>query len=274
MGQDRGTLGQYLKKSRESLLTPVQEIAKAIGVEKSLIEALENDDYNLFSQYIQAKAALRQYCAYLKLNESESLRQFELQWRLMSHQREFPKLSSFTETEEELPRISKQKGSWDFKSFTTWRLPNLPSLREIPHIPQMRLRWPLIFIILLTGLFLLVDLPFTKQKPPPPEDPRFAELNRRATTLEVSAIPAPAREIKQEVRPEPIAPAQENIPRIAASQENISSAQKNGKVVGNSDTKRYHLPGMKFYNKIREHHRVVFQSEKEAIHAGYHKARD
>jgi tetratricopeptide (TPR) repeat protein len=48
--------------------------------------------------------------------------------------------------------------------------------------------------------------------------------------------------------------------------------EKPVKVVGNSDSKRYHLPGMMFYDKVKEHHRVTFNSEEEAIKAGYHKA--
>lgn len=44
------------------------------------------------------------------------------------------------------------------------------------------------------------------------------------------------------------------------------------RVVGNSDSKRYHLPGMKYYHRVEAHHRVEFSSEEEAIAAGYHKA--
>jgi hypothetical protein len=44
------------------------------------------------------------------------------------------------------------------------------------------------------------------------------------------------------------------------------------KVIGNRDSKRYHLPGMKYYDRIEAHHRVTFSSEDEAIRAGYHKA--
>jgi tetratricopeptide (TPR) repeat protein len=45
-------------------------------------------------------------------------------------------------------------------------------------------------------------------------------------------------------------------------------------VIGNRDSKRYHLPGMKYYNLVKAYHRIVFQSEEEAIQAGYHKARE
>ena len=43
------------------------------------------------------------------------------------------------------------------------------------------------------------------------------------------------------------------------------------KVVGNRDSKRYHLPGMKYYDKVEAYHRVEFDSEEEAIQSGYHK---
>ena len=44
------------------------------------------------------------------------------------------------------------------------------------------------------------------------------------------------------------------------------------KVIGNSDSKRYHLPGMTYYDQVEAHHRVEFHSEEEAIKAGYRKA--
>lgn len=44
------------------------------------------------------------------------------------------------------------------------------------------------------------------------------------------------------------------------------------KVIGNSDSKRYHLPGMKYYHAVEAYHRVEFDSEAEAVKAGYHKA--
>lgn len=54
-----------------------------------------------------------------------------------------------------------------------------------------------------------------------------------------------------------------------------SSAQtRNAKVIGNSDSKRYHLSGMKYYKMIKAYHRVEFDSEEEAIMAGYHRARE
>ncbi len=52
----------------------------------------------------------------------------------------------------------------------------------------------------------------------------------------------------------------------------VSPAEQKTKVVGNRDSKLYHLPGMKYYNAVKAYHRVKFDSEEEAIKAGYHKA--
>lgn len=44
------------------------------------------------------------------------------------------------------------------------------------------------------------------------------------------------------------------------------------KVIGNKDTKRYHLPGMPYYHKVKAYHRIYFDSEQQAIDHGYYKA--
>ncbi len=50
------------------------------------------------------------------------------------------------------------------------------------------------------------------------------------------------------------------------------AAKSRPAVIGNSDTKRYHLPGMPYYHKVEKYHRVYFNSEQEAIAQGYYKA--
>lgn len=50
--------------------------------------------------------------------------------------------------------------------------------------------------------------------------------------------------------------------------------EKSVKVVGNKDSKRYHLPGMMCYDKVKAYQRVTFNSEEEAIKAGYYKPAD
>ena len=44
------------------------------------------------------------------------------------------------------------------------------------------------------------------------------------------------------------------------------------KIIGNQDSKLYHQPGMKYYDRVAAYHRVEFSSEEEAVAAGYRKA--
>jgi hypothetical protein len=44
------------------------------------------------------------------------------------------------------------------------------------------------------------------------------------------------------------------------------------KVVGNRKSNLYHTPGMKYYHKVKSQNRVIFNSETQAIKAGYLKA--
>ena len=60
--------------------------------------------------------------------------------------------------------------------------------------------------------------------------------------------------------------------RIKDKSSTPASAAQKIKVIGNRDTKKYHLPGMKFYDAVEAYHRVEFDSEADAIKAGYHKA--
>jgi hypothetical protein len=58
----------------------------------------------------------------------------------------------------------------------------------------------------------------------------------------------------------------------AVAQETPTAETQKIKVIGNRDSKRYHLPGMKYYHAVKAYHRVEFESEADAIKAGYYKA--
>jgi tetratricopeptide (TPR) repeat protein len=59
---------------------------------------------------------------------------------------------------------------------------------------------------------------------------------------------------------------------VITSEATVHTTDENKvKVIGNRNSKRYHLPGMKYYDKVIEYHRVIFDSEEEAIKAGYRK---
>jgi len=72
-------------------------------------------------------------------------------------------------------------------------------------------------------------------------------------------------------KPAPVPAARKQL-REQSSTNEKSPATVKTKVIGNRDSKRYHLPGMKYYNAVEAHHRVEFDSEADAIKAGYFKA--
>ncbi len=50
-------------------------------------------------------------------------------------------------------------------------------------------------------------------------------------------------------------------------------SEKVGKIIGNLKSNIYHLPSQANYEKVKEENRVYFDSEEEAIRAGYRKAK-
>ena len=86
-------------------------------------------------------------------------------------------------------------------------------------------------------------------------------ITTESATLPVPPITAPV----PKVTPAPV-PASVPVPTSAPK------ATQKTKVIGNRDSKIYHLPGMKYYNAVKAYHRVEFDSEADAIKAGYNKA--
>lgn len=52
---------------------------------------------------------------------------------------------------------------------------------------------------------------------------------------------------------------------------NVDTNTTNGKIIGNADSKIYHVPGQRSYN-INSKHAVFFNTEQDAINAGYRKS--
>lgn len=112
--------------------------------------------------------------------------------------------------------------------------------------------------------------PATLPAPPvqaPPANPALATSPHPATAASSnSAVTAP--------NPAVAAPnAATPTPASTASSANaVSKTAQKIKVIGNKDSKLYHLPGMKYYDAVKAYHRVEFESEDDALKAGYHKA--
>jgi cytoskeletal protein RodZ len=255
MYQDRETLGQCLKRERESHRVPVEEIALFVGVDRSFIEAVERDDFDVFPGRGDCARLVKQIIAYLKLNQTELLRLFDEQWKLTGGVKRYPKLTQFADAD------ASPAGSALFKI-----------KRRARRLPGARVWLTVVAGMLIAASLLFLELPDAKRELTPP-DQRLAS----GTAIEVlpvkEHVPPPAAE-KRTASPSQVSRPQSPQPGQAVAERKMPPQPKGVKVVGNRDSKRYHLPGMKYYDLVKEYHRVVFPSEKDAIRAGYRRARE
>jgi hypothetical protein len=141
---------------------------------------------------------------------------------------------------------------------------NIVETKKIPPIKNKQ--WIKIAIISLGTIILIVVLlkifgsisldfiyPHTNKK----VTNNFAHdsITTQSATLPAPPIAAPAPKA---------APSPSPVPAPEVTQKT--------KVIGNGDSKIYHLPGMRYYNAVKAYHRVEFDSETDAIKAGYSKA--
>lgn len=256
MHQNQETLGQYLKRERESHRAPVQEIALFVGVNRSFIDALEGDDFDVFARRSECVRLVKQYTAYLKLNQTEVLRLFDAQWKLTGGVKRYPKLTQFADGDSSPVKSVLFKGK---------RL-------LIGQSPARRVWLSVVVGALIVISVIFVDLPDTKREITPPD-----HRPPSGTAIEVlpakHRIPPPAANTEgRTVSPKQVSAPEAPHPRPGVAGGKTAPHPKGVKVIGNRDSKRYHLPGMKYYDLVKAYHRVVFQSEKEAIRAGYRRA--
>jgi len=256
MKPDQETLGRYLRRERETRHVTVDEIALFIGINRPLVEALEADDFDCFSRR-DCLRLVKQYTAYLNLNQTEAVRRFDGQWRKSGPAKRYPKLTHFTDRDE-----SREK-----RAGFSWR-------RLFAGYSPARMGW----LSIIVGLLIIVPLLFLylpdrkpellQSEPSPP-----SRVEERAVPAAEHPAPQAAGAGIRDVVPRR-APATDPLySPPGRSAPNPAPPPKGVRVVGNRDTKRYHLPGMKYYDSVKAYHRVIFQSEQEAVRAGYVKAR-
>ncbi len=295
MDQDEETLGQYLKRERESHLVSVEEIALFLRENRSFIEALEGDDFDLFPGRGECLRLVKRYTDYLKLDRVEVLRRFDAQWKRSGGVKRYPKLTHYADGDLPPVRSALFKGKMRLVSLFTSR--------------QVWLSVAAAALIVLS--VLAIDLVDTKWEITPADYPASSERSVKVPPVGGSVSPPAAsgerRIVSSKKISAPEAPHALNVPSgqervsppVAVPEERTSAPgrvalkdapaprpnaiegktpnpppSKGVRVIGNRDSKRYHLPGMKYYDQVKAYHRVVFPSEREAIRAGYRKARE
>ena len=127
----------------------------------------------------------------------------------------------------------------------------------------------IILIVVLLKIFGSISLDFIYPHTNKKVTNNFAHdsITTESATLPAPPIAAPAPKAAP-------SPSPALAPKAAPSPSPVraSKVTKKTRVIGNSDTKIYHLPGMNYYNAVKAYHRVEFDSETDAIKAGYRKA--
>jgi len=270
------SLGQYLRRKRESHLISLEDIARATGISVPLVRALEEDNFHVIPQSEMSMKYLKKYAAHLKLNKKDVVHRYEMQYDPANQTKHMPQLSLFPSDSESYKQTKPEKSLFRKPSFQVVLWSSV-------------ILWTLVFFSLYVNMTPKNDsrengettaskvvgreashgrtapLPsVASRKTGPPLDQAPGSLADGPSQKPSEAAMALDRDVK------PGGSAKEFVvpaPKIPPSHGKV-------KVIGNSDSKRYHLPGMKYYHKVKAYHQVTFNSEMEAVKAGYTKARE
>lgn len=244
------TVGRYLKRERESRSVSLKELSRATRISVSFLEALERDELAAFPQREYIPGFLKGCARHLGLDPSEALRLYALQCERERRRQNFQQLSLFGDAS---PPVEEG--------------PEGKKILPPPERPEREKRSS-------RGVFLRLGVVLTAVGLS-----LYLHLHIRSTERpSVSAKTTAGREQDRE-------PVKENTGKAQKKEKAAPAAERaaeNGpgqrpasmKVVGDRGKKTYFLPGMKHYGRIEAGRRVEFSSEKEAVQAGYSKARE
>jgi cytoskeletal protein RodZ len=257
------TLGQYLKRERESRRISLEELSRTTRINHPFLRALEENDFDFFSQDDFIPGFLRLYARHVGLDCQEVFQRYEFQSEIHRQKKNFQQLPLFLDFHPTLKKVTGRK---------PWAGTRL--IRRI--IPVA-----ILFIALV--IYIYAHLLPEKTRDPKTFGPVLSQNIGQKNGAEETTAHHPARPAEQESspgstqdRPEFVDSAAGNKGKLVREPDGqpLPPPRAKVKAIGNRDTKRYHLPGMKYYHKVLAYHRVEFNSEQQAIRAGYHKARE
>lgn len=256
------TLGRYLRRERESRQIPLPELSKTTRISLPFLKALEEDNLDFFSQHEFIPGFLKLYARHLGLDAQEVLQRYEVQSELHRQKKTFQQLPLFLDYNSPIKRAPGR--NWD---------PGKKFRRKIFLVTAL---------IIVLGLLLCIHFLPERSRDLATRSPSSSMNIGQEHRSEKKAALFPSVPAAQESppssgpgRPQSNVPAKDSKASVAGEspEKSLPAKEQKVKVIGNRDSKRYHLPGMKYYDKVLASHRVEFDSEEEAIDAGYHKAR-
>jgi cytoskeleton protein RodZ len=82
-GEDKGGLGEILRKQRKARGISLVEVAEHTKIGKKYLEALENEDYTVLPAETYTLGFLRAYARYLEMDDDDLIRHYREQRRLL-----------------------------------------------------------------------------------------------------------------------------------------------------------------------------------------------
>ena len=255
------TLGQYLRRERESRHISLEELSRTTRINYPFLNALEENDFDFFSQDGFIPGFLRLYARHVGLDCQEVLQRYEFQSEIHRQKRAFQQLPLFLDFNPTLKKATERK--------------------PLLGIQLIRRIIPVAILFIALGIFIYAHLFPEKTRDQGTSGPAFSQnIGQKDGAEETTALQTTRLAEKESLpgstqdRPEFVDSATATKDKLVSEpdEEPIPPKRAKVKVIGNRDTKRYHLPGMKYYYKVLGYHRVEFDSEQQAIRAGYHKA--
>jgi len=239
VGRFTETLGQYLKRERESRSVSLEELSRATRIRLSFLEALERDDFAFFSRPEFILGFLKGYARHIGLNVQEVLRRFRIQSELASRKENFHQMSLFPNT------VIPEEETEEPEAGSSGILQPQRSKRSYRKILLQ-----IIIVSVALGLSWYIQQ-------------LLKNLNKEEKTF-----PAATASSEKPVKEDPSAKMSSKLKEKGKAE----SIREKKKVMAHQEEKTYYLPGMKDYDKVEPGHRIEFDSEKEAIKAGYRRA--
>ncbi|MCG6537724.1 MAG: hypothetical protein L7F78_24165, partial [Syntrophales bacterium LBB04] len=193
---------------------------------RSFIDALEADDFDVFNRRSECARLVRQYTDYLKLNQMEALRLFSAQWKLTGGVKRYPKLTQFADADVSPVKSAMFKGK----------------RRLISHLPTKGIWLSVVAVALVAMSVLVIDLLDTRWKITPadylpPSEPEIKVLPVK------KRVPFPATDAEGRIA----STNKVSVPEVPHSPTGVAERKnpphpKGAVVIGNRDSERYHLP--------------------------------
>ncbi|MFA5180881.1 MAG: helix-turn-helix domain-containing protein [Syntrophales bacterium] len=249
--------GGYLKKTREAKKISIAELSRKTQLSPELLLAIEETRFESFSQPEFIPGYLKLYARQLGIEEADALKEYK----------------AFAEIPKQIKDIPIQ---------TNLFLDYNPPIRAAGQAPKPAAHnngnsfkhfFLILFTILIVSLFFYIPSEYKGPREIRSDTSRVAEMKKDAP-----ATPSNPQTAASSPRADTAPSGKDALPHasplaVATPASPVNrEPEKAIKVIGNRDSKRYHLPGMKYYDHVAAYHRVVFASEEEAVKAGYHKA--